>query len=809
MTAITIDDALRIAADGDAVLFVGAGIGFLVEGPNGALPDGAALSNRVLGRSDNHTAAPPLDKAVGYAIRRLGGAEEVYRTLINNISVKNVDPRLAELYCLPWRRIYTTNYDDAIEISRKGRQPTNSCVLETGTDKAKIGTILHINGQLSRVSPASLDRELSLSDRSYADRNLERSPWYAHLARDLETARAVIFIGYSLYDLDISRLIFSSSIEEKTFFYVSPSIDEIEEESLGLYGQTPGGGALALIKSMEDTLKEYTPISRRRQYSSLLRIGEFEAGRSSEPARLIDAQLVFGILPEPEVIGGTPVFSDRQFIVQRKQQLDAQDVLRRGLYRDVVVTGEFASGKSATALSLVADFIRQGYRAYRAVHGTHLADELTDLATVDDRIVLVFEGYSTFRRTIRDYARIRNAKHRLVLTEQAVQHELFGEFVYEPVFGGQFYEITLDHIRGEDATQFAELIDFGGYWRERSGASDETNARYISGPLQGSLYRLLSEIVESEDVRRRIDSIIGPILANRRATEVFVAASIVNILGVQFRASDWVGAFDPQFVNSVLRNYTDEIKYFLLVQSGHVFPRSGLLSSSILRRIPDRSVLVEAAVKLYTVAVRAKQPYDMYDDVYVRLMQFNRLQPMMKGDNEKELIFLFYENIRPISNTHKNADYWLQLGIAASAFDELGIAGDAFENAYAREKKKPRPNFKRIDNYYNRYLLKYSAFLADSQDAYELFVEATTGLTKQMFLEDNRHYPFKSGRLYGEIAKKHFVNWHEDQQRHFVKETEEIRAKAIEYDMKHKGQSVDVEVLIRETSDLLDRLTRK
>src|SRR5205085_2438655 len=195
-----------------------------------------------------------------------------------------------------------------------------------------------------------------------------------------------------------------------------------------------------------------------------------------------------------------------------------------------------------------------------------------------------------------------------------------------------------------------------------------------------------------------------------------------------------------------------------LVQSGHVFPRSGLLSSSILKRIPDRSVIVEAAIKLYTVAIKSKQPYDMYDDVYVRLMLFNRIQPIMGGDNEKSLIFQFYENIRPISNTHKIADYWLQLGIAASAFDELGIAGDAFENAYAREEKKPKPNFKRIDNYYNRYLLKYAAALFDSQDAYDLFIKATEGLTRQMFLEDNRHYPFKSGRMYGEIAKRHFAN---------------------------------------------------
>lgn len=804
MGQITIEDAIRIAADGDALLFVGAGIGFLVEGPNGKLPDGAKLSNRILGRPDA-SSAQPLDKAVGYAIRKGPGVEHVYDTLCANLTVTSVDTGLAELYSLPWRRIYTTNYDDAIEISRSGKQPTNSCVLESSTDKARAGTVLHINGRLSEVSPASLERELSLSDRSYAGRNLERSPWFPYFAQDLETARAVIFLGYSLYDLDISRLIFSNDISDKIFFFVSPDIDEVEKETLQLYGQIPDGGALTLIEGAQKVLRDYVP-AKGRAYTNLREVRAIGAHDTREPSRILDAQLVFGVLPEQEVIAGTAAFGTKPFIVQRAQEAEAQIALRRGLYRDLVITGEFVSGKSSTALNIVADFVRQGYRAYFAVHGSSLANELADLAAIDDRIVVVFEGYSTFRRTIRDYGRQRKPQHRLILTEQAVQHETYGDFIYEPTFGAQIYELELDRISEPDALQFAQLIDFGGYWRERSGASDETNARYITGPLGGSLYKLLMEIVESEDVQRRIDAILKPILNDVRATEVFIAACIVNVLGVPFRVTDWASAFDVQYVKGVLRNYSDELKYFLLIQSGNVFPRSGLLSSSILKRIPDRGLLVEAALKLFTAAVRIRQPFDMFDDVYVRLMLFNRLQPIMQGPNQEELIFKFYDGIRPIENTHKVADYWLQLGIAATVFGELGTAADAFDNAYARERKKERPNFKRIDNYYNRFLLTYAAFLDDSQDAYNLFLEATAGLTKQMFQDDNRHYPFKSGRMYGEIARKHYANWRGDQQKRFLQETQSIREKAVQYEQQHRGKSFDVEFLIRETGELLSKL---
>lgn len=806
MSNVTLHEAMRIAADGDAILFVGAGVGFLVKGPRGPLPDGTKLSNRILGRLDDEPNAPPLDRAAGFAIRKGVGAEGLYKILKENLTVVEVDERLARLYSLPWKRVYTTNYDEAIEIARDRKQPTNSCQLESPVSRAKVGTVLHINGRFAAISASSLDSDLSLSDRSYAIRNFEKSPWYGYFSRDLDNARAVVFVGYSLYDLDIARLIFSSNIKAKTFFFVHPNIDEIEHDTISQYGQVPGGGAIGLLSAMDESLRDYTPSSHKMRFSHLRPIGTSEASGRVEPSRLLDAQLVFGTLPEREVVQNSPVFDDESYVINRTQTAEALDLMRRGLYRDVLITGEFVSGKSAAALAIVADLVQQGYRAYFAEHGSRLSEELDELATLDDRIVVVFEGYATFRRTIIDYAEKRNVKHRLILTEQSVQHELYGDFLNSPALVGRVYEVVLDRISDTDASTFTRLLDFGGYWGERSGLSEHTNARYITSFLQGSLYRLLLEIVESKDVQNRIDRILEPILFNKRATEVFVAACAVNVLGAQFRISDWVGAFDAQFVKSVLRNYGDEVKYFLLVQSGLVFSRNGVLSSFIIRRVKDRSIILEALIKLFRIAAQERQPFDVYDDVFVRLMQFNRLQPILNGPNEKEMVLSFYESIRPISETYKNPDYWLQLGIAATAFDELDVAADAFENAYSREEKEKFPNFKRIDNYYNRYLLKFSSAVADSQDAFDLFSEAVSGLAKQMYLEDNRHYPFKSGRAYGAIAQKHFRNWRPDQQQTFITETKNIRDKAIQYEREHKGKSKDVEVLIRETGELLAKL---
>lgn len=214
-------------------------------------------------------------------------------------------------------------------------------------------------------------------------------------------------------------------------------------------------------------------------------------------------------------------------------------------------------------------------------------------------------------------------------------------------------------------------------------------------------------------------------------------------------------------------------------------------------------------VDLFRAASRAAGGEEFYEDVVLDLTRFNTIEPILGFDRSGELILRYYDLIRPIGAVRNNPDYWLQYGIAATALDKLDRAGDAFENAYAREKKKRRPNTKKIDNYFSRYQLKLSASLADPVEAFELFTSATGLISKQIFMDDNRHYPFKSGRVYAEIATRHFDAWDQGMRARFVRETTAIRDKAMEFKSRSKVPSVDVDILISETSDLLKRIVAK
>ena len=179
---------------------------------------------------------------------------------------------------------------------------------------------------------------------------------------------------------------------------------------------------------------------------------------------------------------------------------------------------------------------------------------------------------------------------------------------------------------------------------------------------------------------------------------------------------------------------------------------------------------------------------------------------MFSDKKKASNIFKYFDDIRVYGDTRNNSDYWLQVGIAATVHDDLDMADKAFKNAYSREKSKRKPNLKKIDNYFSRFEMRKAIEQDDAGEAFATFIRANERLKKQIFLEENRHYPFKTGRYYTDIAAKHFRSWNERQKAQFIRKATEIRERARDWNGGQPESRVDVELLIRETTRLLARI---
>ena len=160
---------------------------------------------------------------------------------------------------------------------------------------------------------------------------------------------------------------------------------------------------------------------------------------------------------------------------------------------------------------------------------------------------------------------MRPQEHRALLTERAVIHDLAEDFTENTPSIGPFFEARLDRIEAEDIAHFESLVNFGGFWGERAGASEYTRRRFISKTLDGSLYKLLIEIIKSEKVQNEIRKLIDPLTHDRKAMKLFVCSFIVNVLGFRFSINDWQTMFDGQWVRSVMKRYKDQVHHFLVI----------------------------------------------------------------------------------------------------------------------------------------------------------------------------------------------------------------------------------------------------
>ena len=89
----------------------------------------------------------------------------LYDTLYETFTVAELARSQEELLRLPWLRIYTTNYDDAIELfhQRKRRNVPSFSYHEEKPRRIPIGTVVHLHGMIRDVTednvPESVDPE--------------------------------------------------------------------------------------------------------------------------------------------------------------------------------------------------------------------------------------------------------------------------------------------------------------------------------------------------------------------------------------------------------------------------------------------------------------------------------------------------------------------------------------------------------------------------------------------------------------------------------------------------------------------------
>lgn len=258
-----LEQAIKNALDGNAILFLGSGasIGALNLNKN-EMSNGEALAQKIYpGVSDLQQATELFIEDKNNENK--DGELELISFLKKEFYSSEITEEQSILPSIPWKRIYTTNYDNVIEQAyiRASKPLLSVTTDDNASDYLSSSELvyLHINGYIEKLNKSTLQRSFKLSSTSYNTDTFTNSKWGTLFQNDLDANASVIFIGFSMkYDLDIRRIVYKTD-SNKCIFIVWDKESTANIRFLSKYGEVYPIGINGFVKKLQTTIDNYQP----------------------------------------------------------------------------------------------------------------------------------------------------------------------------------------------------------------------------------------------------------------------------------------------------------------------------------------------------------------------------------------------------------------------------------------------------------------------------------------------------------------------------------------------------------------------
>lgn len=221
------------------LLFLGSGFSAAATNKrSGNPPVGNGLQKAILSEIEEEHADIDLKDAASYAVSR---GLNLYGLLHDLFVITGLTEDQKTILAKRWRRIYSTNYDDAVEFFEKdggtGIRRQSFSIDDDRPRKFPSNTMVHLHGYIHACDKKNVLSQLVLDHRSYAEQAALGSPWWDQFERDVQGAEWVFFVGYSLNDFAVAKYLTKDPrISRKTRFILRDPVSDYLLDRLEGYG---------------------------------------------------------------------------------------------------------------------------------------------------------------------------------------------------------------------------------------------------------------------------------------------------------------------------------------------------------------------------------------------------------------------------------------------------------------------------------------------------------------------------------------------------------------------------------------------
>lgn len=727
-----IQEAVNLARRGDAIAFLGSGFSFGAKNTEGdSIPSSTDLNKIISVRigvgsdTDVQVAAELFEEEFG--------ATELRRLILAKFSTKEVSPWHKIVMSVPWRRMYTTNYDDVAEFAaEQEKSRLVSVTINDAPDRQGAGlrVLVHLHGSvLPYTKNQGAEGSFQLSAASYYASKFPSSAWAPTMRNDFNFSRAIFFIGYSLSDFDIARLIFDDAdLRQKTFMVCKPGVTEVEKRRLAKFGNVLPVGieefARALANVDPSTLIQSTPsfvsfreiipptqpkVPSQDDYVDLLTTGRFGSD-------------VYAFAQS----GGAKYATPRRALADLRMNEAA---------RRIVVHAGLGNGKSLFLQQAAQDYIARGFRVFEFVRRTEMfSSEIASIVKGGERVCLMFDNLFVYRDIISFAHSHLTRDDIIVATCRTLQYELNNGEV-ESILGKDFLEIDLNVLTFQELEYTSQAFTSYGLWGRENYLPENKKNHYLAEKCDSEIRSIVLFAFGSGPISAKIKAWASAIEteSNSQVKRFVMSCVVLSLVHADVSFLDLCDILEcrPHDIKKAL--HSSDASDLVMSLDGR---RVGVRSAILALHMASQSFEPESVLHTLTTLVRKLTDWlhsgKWAQEILRELMRFAIVGRLFETSERREFIVAFYESIRDVEYCRRNPQFWLQYAMARIDREEYPLAEKLLGMAESRASELASYNTFQIDNQRARFLLLSRARSSQYADYQKAYIEASRLIFKQM-----------------------------------------------------------------------------
>ncbi len=750
------EDLIHRIASGNAILFVGAGFSKIATNVNGddGIPTASELANTI-GELGGFDGDGDLKYAADYFLSEICTRKpELKKVLIAKLkdifTISKPHNVHVDIMRIDWKRVYTTNYDDLIEMSaRQNSRRIESRDIDASTEFFPNDRFcVHINGCIQNLNEEYINSKFKLSHSSYvAPDEFLNSNWNYIFKKDLETSSAIVFVGYSLYDIDIEKILYANpEFKQKTYFITAP-LDPSKKTDKQDYILSKYGKVLKVgVEKFANAIVDNIDIINNAQQEFTTEAFDKYAISDTSPAMIkdseIEAFLKYGQITKERIDFGMTSTQLPLYLVKRTKVESICEALATSSM--ICVTSELGNGKSIFLAEMAVALVLKGFNVYtlKNIAGDYITD-IDKMMKSEMSFVLIIDSYSNCLDLIKYILATKPSNIKLLLSERTMNHH---SIISELGGALQTRDFNIDFLEPDEISSLAKILEHTSLWGKYGQYTNTKKYEHIEFECKKQMSFVLIDILNSVQIKNEISKLLSDVFKDGIVKFNIFIICILDVMNIPITLSLISELSNSDVAISKFSNSNQLRQLFQLNHFEQSFDtKSSIYSRYLLNEHFEPQYIIEKSLLILSELdkrfVQTKSLDNIRNEVRINLFRFKFIEQMLPIKDKAGMLVNYFESIKNKLPFHlNNPQYWLQYGMAHIALKNYEKAERCLQSAYDKAKFRADYDVHKINNQKARLNLKIASLVSTNiLEAMKLFIEADDLLNKH----ENDVYKFK------------------------------------------------------------------